>query len=98
MKIDGIVRGGELARQTQVEVVLRFEKLIGRAVDVWELVFDIEDVRDRVFAGLCRGPARQANPLEELADSVALDAEDPSGNVMNVRRAARIHPIDRVHQ
>jgi hypothetical protein len=81
-----------------VEVVLGFEELAGRPVDVRALTFDVKDVRQRVLAGVSRSPARQPDPPQQLAEAVPLERRPAACDRTRVAGAASVHPANRVHQ
>ena len=63
MQRDGVVRGGKASGQTQIDVILGFEELIGLLVDFRQLILDIQNVRDGVFAGVARRAPGQTDPV-----------------------------------
>ena len=98
MHDDGIERGGEATGEAQADVIHRLEEFVGALVDFGMDVFEIQNVRDGILARVAGDAARQANPFDQLPRRVALDFESPAADLTDVRRAARVHPDDRVTQ
>lgn len=92
VKGDRFVRGGELTGKAEVEVIFWFEEFVGLAVDVGVLVFDVEDVGDGIFAGVCWCSAGEPDPAEEFSDAISCDFDRAVGDMVDVACSARVHP------
>ncbi len=95
---DRIVRGGELAGEAQVEIVLAPQELVRLVIDVGELVLDQEHVGDVVLAREGRDARGQPDPLDQLGQGVALQAGEARHHLLDVGCSPRIQPGEAVHQ
>jgi hypothetical protein len=77
-----IVRGGKLSGQAQADVINRFQKFERPPVGFGLVLFEMENVRDGIFARNGRRTASEANPLDEFFGRIALDVDQSAGDFL----------------
>ena len=98
VQVDRVVGRRELPGQAQVDVILRLEELVGLAVDFRPFMADEQDVGDGILARLGGDAARAPQPGDQPPQAVTLELEQAADDLLDVGRAARVHPKDGVRQ
>ncbi len=92
------MRGDGPAGEPEIEIVHRLEQLVGAVIDVGPLVQDEQHVRQGVVARFGRHAAGHPQPADQPRQAVAADLDPSVGDASGVRGAARVGPMDGIHQ